>query len=77
LEGHDVVGSEPWRDYQARREADAAAGTGTRGPYEQAADQRALARLDDPAVRKVLSSSPEDVAADLVADARRYGPFER
>jgi hypothetical protein len=76
LEGHEEWGSEAWRAYQAARDADVADGTRTRGPFEHAADRRGIERLTDAAVRAVLASPPDDVRADLLADARQYGPFE-
>lgn len=76
LEGHEVLGSDVWRQYQEARNRDRADGTRTRGPFEQAADRRGLERLEDPAVRAVLDVPAERVATLLVADARQYGEFE-
>ena len=76
LEGHEVLGSDVWRQYLEARNRDRADGTRTRGPFEQAADRRGLERLEDPAVRAVLDVPAERVADLLVADARQYGHFE-
>lgn len=76
LEGHEVLGSVVWRQYQEVRNRDMADGTRTRGPFEQAADRRGLERLEDPAVCAVIEVPPEQVANLLVADACQYGEFE-
>jgi len=76
LEGHEEWGSEAWRAYEAARAADLANGTRTRGPFEHAADRRGIERLTDAAVRAVLACPPDDVRADLLADARQYGLFD-
>lgn len=76
LEGHTVLGSAAWRQYQEARNRDMADGTWTRVPLERAADRRGLERLEGPAVRAVLSVPAEQVADLLVADARQYDDLE-
>lgn len=76
LEGHEVLGSDVWRQYQEARNRDMADGTRTRGAFEQAANRRGLERLQDPAVRAVLEVPLAQVADLPVADARQYGDLE-
>jgi hypothetical protein len=76
LEGHEEFGSEARRRYQEAQANDKANGTLTCGPFEQAADRRALIMLDHEDVLKVLESDPARIADLLDEDARRYGPFE-
>ena len=75
LEGHEVWGSDLRQQYLDARTFDEEHGARTRGPFEQAADRRALALLRDPAVSGMLESAADEVAALLVKDAEQYGPF--
>lgn len=77
LEGHEVFGSAANREYEAAKTYDDTHDARTRGPFERAADRRALTMLDEDEVRRLLETDPERVADLLVEDAEQYGSFER
>jgi hypothetical protein len=77
LEGHEVFGSEANRAYEAAKAYDDAHDDRTRGPFEQAADRRALSILGEGEVLSLLETDPGRVADLLVEDAEQYAAFER
>ena len=77
LEGHEVFGSEANRAYEAAKAYDDAHDARTRGPFEQAADRRALTILGEVEVLSLLETDPGRIAGLLVEDAEQYGAFGR
>jgi hypothetical protein len=77
LEGNEVFGSEANRAYEAAKAYDDAHDARTRGPFEQAADCRALTILGEGEVLSLLETDPWRIADLLVEDAEQYGAFER
>ncbi len=76
LEGHEEFLSDPWRAYFEARTYDEAHGTRRHGPFEYAADGRAMTLLEDGTLAGVLQTDPARIAELLVEDARRYPPVD-